>query len=304
MAEVPEKRPPPPVSVKPIPIESDRFRHSMYASTSPTGEDHALGQRSHTMEQTSKPKSMPRPKPRHSQSSIEDHPRGQDEHISPTRPVFTKQEPGSLMRSGVERHSMHVPVIPAGEQVLGHQQSYTMEPAVNKPGAVPRKPKSMPQPKRPPAEPLPASIEDSLRGQDEHASTSQMPEHVPASSTTVHVPKSQFKSHTYMNTRDGVVGNVSVPKEAEKPPAGDRRGSKQALASGIAIATKIYNQWKDSRGLSFQKQISAALSTVRSELFSHRKSACFCCIAHCYHVSYLYLQRKLSVKKACYQNSL
>ena len=293
MAEVPEKRPPPPVSAKPIPIKSDGFRHSMYASTPPTGEDHALNQRSHTMEQTSKPKPKPRPKPRHLHSSNEDHPRGQDEHISPTslKPVFTKQEPGSHMRSGVERHSMHAPVIPAGEQqVLAHQRSYTMEPAVNKPSAFLPKPKPMPRPKQPPAKPLPASSEDSLRGQDERTLTSHMPtrsEHVPASSATEHAPKSQFKSHAYMDARDRVVGNASVPKEAEKTPAGGRRGSKQPLASGIAIATKIYNQWKDSRGLGFQKQISAALSTVRSELFPHRKSACFCCIAHCYHVSYL-----------------
>ena len=110
----------------------------MYASTPPTGEDHALGQRSHTMEQTSKPKPMPLPKPRHLQSANEDHPRGQDEHTSPTRPVFTKQESGSHRGSGVERHSMHA----SGEQqILGHQQSYKMEPAGSKPSAVPPKPK-------------------------------------------------------------------------------------------------------------------------------------------------------------------
>ena len=277
MAEVPEKPPPPPVSAKPIPIKRDRFRHSMYASTPPSGEDHALSQRSHTMERTSKPKPMPRPKPRHSQSSNEDHPRGQDEHISPTKPGLATQESGSLMRSGVERHSMQLSVIPGGEQqILGHHQSYTMEPAGNKPSGVPHKPNPMPRPKRPPAKPLPVSGEDSPRGQDECVSTSRMPtrsEHVPASSTTV--PQSQFKSHAYMDARDGAVGNVSVPKEAEKPPvpAGDRRGSKQPLASGIAFASKLYNQWKDSRGLGFQKQISAALSTVRSKFFPHCKSA-------------------------------
>lgn len=274
MADLPEKAPPPPVPAKPVAIKS-MFRHSMYASTPPTGEDHALGQRSHTMELTSRPIPIPRPKPRHFHSSNEDHPRGQDEHISPTKPALT---PGSHVRSGMERHSMYASTIPAGEQqVLYHQQSYKMEPAGSKPSAVPPKPKPMPQPKLPPAKPLPASGEDSLRGQDERVSTSHMPtksEHVPASSTK-HVaaaPKSQFESHADMDTRNG---NFSSPKETEKTPvpAGDRRGSKQALASGIAFANKLYNQWKDSHGLGFQKQISAALSTVRSELFPRCKSA-------------------------------
>ena len=282
MAEVPKKPSPPPVSSKPVAIKSDRLRHSMYASTPPTGEDHGLGQRSHTMESTSKPKPLPQPKPRHLLSSNEDHPRGQDEHVSPTKPALT---PGSHVRSSMERHSMYASTIPAGEQqVLYHQQSYKMEPAGSKPSAVPPKPKPMPRPTPPPAKPLPASGEDSLRGQDERVSTSCMPtksERVPASSTkhVVAAPKSQFKSSADMDTRGRAVGNFSAQKVAEKTsvPAGDRRGSKQSLASGIAFANKLYNQWKDSRGIGFQKQISAALSTVRGELFSRRKSACVCC---------------------------
>ena len=273
MADLPEKAPPP-VPAKPVAIKS-MFRHSMYASTPPTGEDHALGQRSHTMELTSRPIPVPRPKPRHFHSSNEGNPRGQDEHVSPTKPALT---PGTHVRSGVERHPF---AIPAGEQhVLGHQQTYSMEPAGSKPGGVPPKPKPMPRPKPPPAKPLPASGEDSLRGQDERVSTSCMPtksEHVPASSTkhVVAAPKSQFKSSADMDTRGRAVGNFLAQKEAEKTsvPAGDRRGSKQPLASGIAFANKLYNQWKDSHGLGFQKQISAALSTVRSELFPRCKSA-------------------------------
>ena len=271
MADLPGKAPPPPVPTKPIPIKSDWFRHSMYASTPPTGEDHAWDQRSHTMEQTSKPKPVPQPKPRHTHSFNEDHPRGQDEHISPTKPVLTKQEPGSHM-SGMERHSMHASVIPAGEQqVLGHQRSYKMEPAGNKPGAIPPKPK--PRPKLPSAKPWPASSEDSLRGQDERASISRLStrsEYVPASSPAA-AYKSQFKSHADIHTKHGSVAysNGTVPKKAGKPavPAEERRGSKQPLA----FANKLYDQWRESHGL--QKKISAAVFIVRGELFPHSKSA-------------------------------
>ena len=271
MADLPGKAPPPAVSpAKPISIKSDRFRHSMYASTPPSGEDHAWSQRSHTMEQTSKPR--PLPKPRHLQSANEDHPRGQGEHISPTRPVFTKQGSGSLMRSGVERHSVHASVIPAGEQqILGHQRSYKMGPAGCKPSAVPPKPK--PRPKLPSAKPLPASSEDSLRGQDERASIARLSTRSEYASTK-HVAaasKSQFKSQTDIHTKHGSVAysNGTVPKMEGKPavPAEERRGSKQPLA----FANKLYDQWRESHGL--QKKISAAVSIVRGKLFPHSKSA-------------------------------
>ena len=276
MADLPGKAPPP-VPAKPVAIKSDRFRHSMYASTPPTGEDHALGQQSHTMELTSKPKPMPRPKPRHLLSSNEDRPRGQGEHVSPTKPALPKQEPGSHIRSGMERHSMYASVLPAGEQVLGRQKSHTMELAGNKPGAISPKPKPMPRPK--PAQPLPASGEDSLRGQDERVSTFPMPtrsERVPASSMkhVAAVPKSQFKSHADIHTKHGGVAyfNGTAPKMAGKQAVspGERRGSKQPLASTMAFANKFYDQWKESRGL--QKKISGAVSIVRGELFPHGKS--------------------------------
>ena len=189
MADLPGKAPPP-VPTKPVTIKSDRFRHSMYASTPPTGEDHALGQRSHTMELTSKPKPMPRPKP---------------------------------------------------------------------------------------AQPLPASGEDSLRGQDERVSTFPVltrSERVPVSSMkhVAAVPKSQFKSHADMH--GGVAYfNGTAPKMAGKQAvsAGERRGSKQPLSSTMAFANKLYDQWKESRGL--QKKISGAVSMVRGELFpQHGKS--------------------------------